>query len=209
MLLLPLSLYSYFRTYIQLFKLYLVHYHAWRKRGGRADAVVDGASQCIHTYMHGCKPGNLLTCTPCQQLMSGKRKTVHCPCEPTTLWLIASSVVMKLASVRTEGCSVACDVIFAAAVVRQSRYDNLSRCISYRFGDLDLQSGRGQGRMGKEGMGCNWVYEARIRHVALRLLYTTTQHEWQQRCSFLSAQPNVCYMSDISMYAKGRRSQEV
>ena len=159
--------------------------------------------------MHGCKPGNLLTCTPCQQLMSGKRKTVHCPCEPTILWLIASSVVVKLASVTTEGCSVACDVIFAAAVVRQSRYDNLSRCISYRFGDLDLQSGRGQGRMGKEGMGCNWVYEARIRHVTLRLLYTTTQHEWQQRCSFLSAQPNVCYMSDISMYAKGRRSQEV
>ena len=84
--------------------------------------------------------------------MSGKRKTVHCPCEPTTLWLIASSVVVKLASVTTEGCSVACDVIFAAAVVRQSRYDNLSRCISYRFGDLDLQSGREQGN-GKGGDG--------------------------------------------------------
>ena len=171
--------------------------------------VVDGASHCIHECMHGCKPGNLLTCAPCQQLMSGKRKTVHCPCEPTTLWLIASSVVVKLASVTTEGCSVACDVIFAAAVVRQSRYDNLSRCISYRFGDLDLQSGRGQGRMGKEGMGCNWVYAARIRHVTLRLLYTTTQHEWQQRCSFLSAQPIVCYVYNLSTYAKGRRSQKV
>ena len=156
--------------------------------------------------MHGCKPGNLLTCTPCQQLMSGKRKTVHCPCEPTTLWLIASSVVVKLASVTTEGCSVACDVIFAAAVVRQSRYDNLSRCISYRFGDLDLQNGRGQGRMGKEGMGCNWVYEARIRHVTLRLLYTTTQHEWQQRCFFLSEQAHVCYIFSIQTYAKGHRS---
>ena len=129
--------------------------HAWRKRGGRADAVVDGASQCIHTYMYGCKPRNLLTCTPCQQLMSGKWKTVHCQREPTALWLIASSVVVKLVSVTTEGCSVACDVIFAAAMVQHNRYENLSRCISYRFGDLDLQSGRGQGRMGKEVMGCN------------------------------------------------------
>ena len=168
--------------------------------------VVDGASQCIHTYMHGCKPGNLLTCTPCQQLMSGKWKTVHCQRGPTALWLIASSVVGKLASVTTEGCSVACDVIFAAAMVQHNRYENLSRCISYRFGDLDLQSGRGQGRMGKEGMGCNWVYEARIRHVTLRLLYTTTQHEWQQRCSFLSKQAHVCYIFNIQTYAKGHRS---
>ena len=101
----PLSIHSYLCRYIQLFSSDLVHYHAWRKRGGRADAVVDGASQCIHTYMHGCKPGNLLTCTPCQQLMSGKRKTVHSPSEPTTLWLIASYVVVKLASVITENCS--------------------------------------------------------------------------------------------------------
>ena len=141
--------------------------------------------------------------------MSGKWKTVHCQREPTTLWLIASSVVVKLVSVTAEGCSVACDVIFAAAMVQHNRYENLSRCISYRFGDLDLQSGRGQGRMGKEAMGCNWVYEARIRHVTLRLLYTTTQYEWQQRCSFLSAQAIVCYVSNLSTYAKGRCSQEV
>ena len=156
--------------------------------------------------MQECKPGNLLTCTPCQQLMSGKRKTVHCPCEPTTLWLTASSAVVKLASVITEGRSVACDVIFAAAVVRQSRYDNLSRCILYRLGNLDLQSGRGQGRMGKEAVGCNWVYEARIRHVTLRLLYTTAQPEWQQRCSFLSKQAHVCYIFNIQTYAKSHCS---
>ena len=156
--------------------------------------------------MHGCKPGNLLTCTPCQQLMSGKWKTVHCQREPTTLWLIASSVVVKLASVTTEGCSVACVVIFAAAMVEQNRYNNFSRKILYRFGNLDLQSGKGQGRMGKEGMGCKWVYAAHIKHGPLRRLSTMTQHEWQQRCSFVSAQSNVCYMSNISTYAEGRRS---
>ena len=156
--------------------------------------------------MHGCKPGNLLTCTPCQQLMSGKWKTVHCQREPTTLWLIASSVVVKLASVTTEGCSVACVVIFAAAVVRDSRYDNLGRCILYGFGNLDLQSGRGQGGMGKEGMGCNCVYAARIRHGTLRLLYTATQHEWQRRCSCLSEQAHVCYIFNIQTYAKSHCS---
>ena len=38
--------------------------------------------------------------------VSGKRNIVHCPCEPTALWLIASYVVVKLASVITENCSV-------------------------------------------------------------------------------------------------------
>ena len=80
------------------------------------------------------------------------------------------TVVVQLASVTTEGCSVACVVIFAAAVVRDSRYGNLGRCILYGFGNLDLQSGRRQGGMEKEGMGCNDVYAARIRYVALRLL---------------------------------------
>ena len=116
------------------------------------------------------------------------------------------TVVVKLASVTTEGCSVACVVIFAAAVVRDSRYDNLGRCILYGFGNLDLQSGRGQGGMGKEGMGCNCVYAARIRHVTLRLLYTATQHEWQRRCSCLSEQAHVCYIFNIQTYAKSHCS---
>ena len=97
--------------------------------------------------------------------MSGKWKTVHCQREPTTAWLIASSVVVKLASVTTEGCSVACVVIFAAAVVRDSRYDNLGRCILYGFGNLDLQSGRGQGGMGKEWERRGWDAIVSMRHV--------------------------------------------
>ena len=36
--------------------------------------------------------------------------------------------------------------------------------------------------MRKEGMGCRWVYAARIKHKMVKLLYTTMQHEWQQRC---------------------------
>ena len=36
------------------------------------------------------------------------------------------TVVVKPASLTTEGCSVACDVIFAAAMVQHNRYENLS-----------------------------------------------------------------------------------
>ena len=62
--------------------LAFTRYGDWRKRGGRADAVVDGASQCIQTYMHGCKTGILLTCAPSQRLISGKRRIVNYQSEP-------------------------------------------------------------------------------------------------------------------------------
>ena len=57
---------------------------------------------------------------------------------PPTLWLIAYSVAVRLESEATEGCSVACAVRFAAAMVQHNRYNNLSRKILHRFGNLKL-----------------------------------------------------------------------
>ena len=57
---------------------------------------------------------------------------------PATLSLIACSVAMGLESEAAEGHSVACAVIFAAAMVQHNRYNNLSRKILHRFGNLEL-----------------------------------------------------------------------
>ena len=137
------------------------------------------------THMHGCKTINLLTCAPSQQLISGKRKTVHCQYEPNVFCSMRCRSETGVRGNRELLSSMhyhLCCCHGAAESILQLKQKDI---IQVRESGLAEWKGAETYGQGGDGM-----------------------HEWQQRCSFLSAHSNVCYMSNISTYAKGRCSQE-